>query len=252
MPHFDLERLRDGLAAFRLHHVPTCRSTNDLAARMRREGRLFAPAVVVTSRQTRGRGRGGNRWSSDVGTLTFTLALPVDAGVPPEQMPIRAGLAVRDAAAGLLGGVGVDVQLKWPNDVLVEGAKLAGLLCERLDAVDLIGVGLNVETKLSRLPPAVRNRATSLRTLGASASLTETAIAVADRVRTTTAPGTPFAEILSRYHRHHCLVGRTVRVRTGADETVTGECRGLDATGRLVLVGAGGTTALISGVVESY
>src|SRR6201999_4473584 len=110
---YDIAGIRERIAPWKLHFVASCRSTNDLAARMRREGRLFAPAVVVTPRQTAGRGRGANKWSSDPGTLTATFALPVDETHPPHHLPLLAGLAVRDAAAVLLGS-GSAIRLKWP------------------------------------------------------------------------------------------------------------------------------------------
>ena len=263
---YDTPRVRAELEpVWRVHYVSTCRSTNDLAARMRREGRLFAPAVVVTPRQTAGRGRGGNRWVSDPGTMTATFALPVDAGDAPHQLPIVAGLAVRDALAGLGadgGGRVNGVELKWPNDILVGGKKLAGLLCERVENVDLVGVGVNVSTRVGRLPKAVRERATSLELAGCGATVTEVLLVVAGALRRATRDREPFASTLRRYDLHHHLVGRMVTVRTSAQETVSGVCNGLDGTGRLLLraaEGAGGAVGragtlhrLIAGQIISY
>src|SRR6186997_2974740 len=96
-PTFDLPRLRNGLAPFRLHFFPTLKSTKTPAAVMRRRGDLFAPAVVLTPRQTAGRGRGSNSWFASPGNLTVTFAFPVEAHLLPHQLPLIAGLAVRNA-----------------------------------------------------------------------------------------------------------------------------------------------------------
>src|SRR5947207_1295155 len=122
-PHsFQLARLRDALRPFRLHWFPTLGSTNAHAAAMRRRGDLYAPAVVLTGRQTAGRGRGENTWWSGgagAGCITVTFVLPADGQIAPHQIPLIAGMAVRTAAALLAGDDGI--QLKWPNDLLYQG-----------------------------------------------------------------------------------------------------------------------------------
>src|SRR5439155_18507359 len=94
------------------------------------------------------------------GCLTVTFVLPVEDQLQPHQIPLLAGLAVRNAAAQLAGSN--KIALKWPNDVLFDGRKLGGLLCERLDKVDLIGLGLNVNLDRSAAPPDLRGRLASL------------------------------------------------------------------------------------------
>jgi BirA family biotin operon repressor/biotin-[acetyl-CoA-carboxylase] ligase len=148
---FAIERLRSALRPFRLHWFPALRSTNDHAAVMRRAGGLFAPAVVLAGRQTAGRGRGAHAWWSGPGCLTVTFVLPVDERMMPHQIPLLAGLAVRNAAVELTGSG--ELALKWPNDLLFEGRKVGGLLCERMERADLIGLGLNVNVEPSTAPP---------------------------------------------------------------------------------------------------
>ena len=157
---FHLEPLRKSLRPFRLHWFPTLRSTNDHAAVMRRRGGLYAPAVVLTGRQTAGRGRGAHAWWAGAGCLTVTFVLPVDEQILPHQIPLIAGLAVRNAAAELSGSD--KIGLKWPNDLLFEGRKLGGLLCERIDKADLVGLGLNVNLDPATAPADLRNRVASL------------------------------------------------------------------------------------------
>ncbi|MBL8612989.1 MAG: biotin--[acetyl-CoA-carboxylase] ligase [Myxococcales bacterium] len=146
----------------------TCRdetaSTNDDAKRAAKEG---APAgsLFLAESQTAGRGRMGRTWLSARGeNLLFSLV--VRPNCPPSRVPplaLVAGLAVRDAVAKVVGEG--EVKVKWPNDVLVRGKKIAGVLVEstvvgsRVDAV-IVGIGVNV---LSRdLPEAIASIATSV------------------------------------------------------------------------------------------
>ena len=77
-----------------------------------------------------------NTWWSNPGVLTVTFALPTRDRIPPQELPLIAGLAVREIAAHSTGKS--HILLKWPNDILHDNQKLAGLLCERVNNVDLI------------------------------------------------------------------------------------------------------------------
>src|ERR1700677_195977 len=159
-PIFNLPRLRPAIKPFRLYFFPRLRSTSDHAARLRKSGDLYAPAAVLTGRQIAGRGRGANTWWSNPAVLTVTFALPIHERLPPQQLPLIAGLALREAAVQLTGND--RIQLKWPNDLLVEGRTLAGLLGERVSHVDLVGVGLNVNVDPTEAPRNLRERIGSL------------------------------------------------------------------------------------------
>lgn len=252
-PHsYQLDCLRRGLRPFRLHWFPSLRSTSDHAAAMRRRGDLFAPAVVLTGRQTSGRGRGDHTWWSGPGCITVTFALPVDERVAPHQLPLAAGLAVRNAAAEL-AGTGA-IKLKWPNDVLYEGRKVAGLLCERVHGADLVGLGLNVNVDPASAPAALADRVASLAEAGGGRALdlTDVLVAVAGRLHRTVAGqvGRPFVDLLREYDEHHALIGRTVSVvGIGGEAPVSGKCEGLDEIGRLVLRSRSGLHRVISGQV---
>jgi BirA family biotin operon repressor/biotin-[acetyl-CoA-carboxylase] ligase len=249
---FNLSRLREGLKPFRLNWFPRLGSTNDHAAIMRREGRLFAPAVVLAGRQTKGRGRGTNVWWSAGGSLTVTFALPVDKNIAPHQLPLIAGLAVRNAAAELTGDNGV--QLKWPNDLLYGDRKLGGLLCERIDKADLVGLGLNVNLDPRAAPPHLRERVISLSKIAdRSFDLNVVLIGVAQHLRQMLARGAerPFAEVLREYDSHHALIGRKVSVVVNDDEPpLSGRVEGLDEMGRLLLRTRTRLHAIISGQVR--
>src|SRR3954447_4674245 len=95
---FQLARLREALRPFRLHWFPTLGSTNDHAVALRKRGELYAPAVVLTGRQTAGRGRGEDSWWSCPRALTVPFA-PPGGEIGPPRIPLMAGLAVRNAGA---------------------------------------------------------------------------------------------------------------------------------------------------------
>jgi len=249
---FDLPRLRERVAPFRVYYYPRLRSTNDQAAELRRRGKLFAPALVLTSNQTAGRGRGANTWWSRRGSLTVTFVLAADERIKPHQLPLLAGLAVRNAAAELTEDPGI--QLKWPNDVTYDGKKLAGLLCERILNADLVGVGVNVNVDPSDAPGVLRDRISSLAHIrGGPLDLTGALAVVAAHLRLTLsrAADGPFAPLLREYDVHHALLGREVIVTTSADEPpAQGRCEGLDSIGRLLLRSRGRLRQIIAGQVQ--
>jgi BirA family biotin operon repressor/biotin-[acetyl-CoA-carboxylase] ligase len=232
-----LNRLRAALRPFRLHWFPTLRSTNDHAAVMRRRGDLYAPAAVLAGRQTAGRGRGAHAWWAGPGCLTVTFVLPVDEQLLPHQIPLIAGLAVRNAAAELSGSAAVS--LKWPNDLLFHGRKLGGLLCERLDRADLVGLGLNVNLDPADAPAALRDKVSSLAEIrGVPLDMSHVLAGVAAHLHRmwSRGAGHPFGAVLQEYDAHHALIGRRVSVVNGsAEPPVSGRCEGLDAMGRLML-----------------
>lgn len=254
-PHrFNLSRLRRELRPLKLHWFPRLRSTNDHAATLRRRGELFAPAVVLTGMQIAGRGRGSNAWWSAAGSLTVTFVFPVEEHLSPHQIPLVAGLAVRDAAAELSSDE--SIALKWPNDVVHRDRKLAGLLCERVSKADLIGVGLNVNIDSAQAPTVLRRRITSLSSImGRSVDMNDALVAVARHLhRAMSRRGDRlFTETLQRYDAHHALVGQKVSVlEAGSNKLVTGRCAGLDSTGRLILRDRRKTQPIIAGQVRMH
>jgi len=145
-------------------------STNTFArARAVDPGRR-APFAVWARRQTRGRGQRANAWWSDEGSLTFTLVLdPADHGLRRDQEP-RLALATAVALVAAVADLGLadpGLGVRWPNDVEVGGKKVAGILTERVELDDggarlLVGVGVNVATRLDLAPPEIAAMATSL------------------------------------------------------------------------------------------
>jgi BirA family biotin operon repressor/biotin-[acetyl-CoA-carboxylase] ligase len=234
---FDSTRLKKSLKPFRLHFFPRLRSTNDHAATLRKRNDLFAPAIVLTPNQLAGRGRGRNTWWSKEGALTVTFVLPIDENRHPHQIPLIAGLAVRNAAAELSGDHSIG--LKWPNDVVHDNKKLAGLLCERIDRVDLVGIGLNVNIDPADAPKSIRDRLTSLLFVaGKPFDMNDVLLETARQILRVWSKRQehPFAALLAEYERYHTLTGRRLSIIDN-NQTITGQCEGLDSAGRLLVRG---------------
>jgi BirA family biotin operon repressor/biotin-[acetyl-CoA-carboxylase] ligase len=249
---YNLARLKAELRPFRLHWFPRLRSTSDHAAELRRQGRLYAPAAVLTGRQIAGRGRGANSWWSSAAALTVTFALPMRDRLPPQELPLIAGLAVRAACVQLTGER--DIQLKWPNDVLHDGQKLAGLLCERVSNVDIIGIGLNVNVDPAHAPRPLQRRITSLLCIaGRSFDRTEVLIALAAKLHREIRRRLelPFSDFSREYAHHDALAGKMVTI-TGApgEPAIVGRCEGVDRTGRLMVRQRGKLQTIVAGTVE--
>ena len=246
---YELARLRVDLKPFKLHWFPTVGSTNAQAAKMRREGRLLAPAVVLTGRQTAGRGRGSNVWHSPRGVITASFVLRAHDTLPPQHVPLVAGLAVRDAIAECgIDGVGI----KWPNDLWFEDRKVAGLLCERFGSIDVIGVGLNANLDPRELPKAVAATTTSLRQIsGKSIDVTTLVAAIARSLRDALGDSrTSLAGLQASWRSHDVLFGRQIRISRDGEPDLTGESAGIDGGGRLQLKTARGTTTVLNGTVR--
>lgn len=234
---YDLKRLHRSAGPVRVHWFARVGSTNELAARMRRADTLNAPAIVLAGCQLAGRGRGKNSWWSDRGCITATFVMQSFQDRAAHQIPLIAGLAVRNALAEVANDPAIE--LKWPNDLMYGGRKLAGLLCERVQGVDVIGLGLNVNLTRARIPCALRPRITSLSHIaGRKLDKTDTLLDILGPLHgmLSQVEKFPFSDILRQYDRHHALRGRRVIVLdSGVHAKVSGLCHGLDSMGRLIV-----------------
>jgi BirA family biotin operon repressor/biotin-[acetyl-CoA-carboxylase] ligase len=178
----DAARTRLGRLGSPILFFPTIGSTNDVAATLAAEG-----AVVIADEQTAGRGRRGHEWFSPPGSGLYVsvVLMPARARIDPLRattlLTITAGVAL---AEGVSASCGVDVDLKWPNDLYVSRRKLAGILAERSDDRVVLGYGVNLRD--AAYPPDLRTRATSLeselgRPIDRTAVLVETLAALARR-----------------------------------------------------------------------
>lgn len=120
-------------------------STNaDLAVALRSGEALPEGEWLVARRQTSGRGRQGRVWHDGFGNFMGSCVVRLDDGAPPPaSLSFVAALAVRDAAADALGSAD-GLALKWPNDVLLDGGKLSGILLEMVRGSVVVGIGVNL------------------------------------------------------------------------------------------------------------
>lgn len=232
-------------------------STNDLARELVQDPHFVLPAAVRAVRQIRGRGRGNNAWWSDEGSLTFTLALdPVAHGLKPHHEPRLALMA----AVAIVEAVGMNrppkrwVGIRWPNDVEAGGKKLAGILPERVDGPRprlLLGVGVNVRTRLEEAPAEVRAMATSIAELrGPGVPSVELFLwSFLQRIRAflpllaADDPG-----LAALWAGWDTLLGQPVRVRL-PDRVLEGVGHGIDPEGALLVATATGVERLFGGQV---
>lgn len=123
--------------------VPETGSTNDDVAALAREG---APEGVWlrAQRQSRGRGRQGREWVSPPGNLHASTLVRLRPGDPPAPtLALVAAVALHEVVSAFAAG-GVRIEIKWPNDLMVAGAKLSGILLERIDDAVIVGFGVNL------------------------------------------------------------------------------------------------------------
>jgi BirA family biotin operon repressor/biotin-[acetyl-CoA-carboxylase] ligase len=240
---FDLQRVREQLPGRRVEWFESIDSTMNAAAQLAREG-------CASEEQTAGVGRHGHSWHSAAGAglyVSLVLRLPLDAEALPLVM-LALGLATQQAIAQVTG---LAADLRWPNDVLLDGRKCAGILAQLEGGVVIAGIGINVSH--ARFPPEIEDLATSLRLEGAAAVSREDLLvalihAVDDCCRILTKEGATailkmFSQASSYAHGRRVLVEQTGAVLVGVT------C-GLDPSGFLRLREDNGkeTTILAGGV----
>ncbi len=236
-----------------VHRLASGLSTNDIARALALRGAAHGTAVLA-GEQTLGRGTKGRTWHSPAGLglyASFVLRGPGGGAVPsPHLLPLAAGLAAGDA---VLEAAAVATTLKWPNDILFEGRKLGGILCEGVSggpAGDFIvaGIGLNIGHDSPDFPAAIRGASTSVRLAAGRAVSVEAVFAALcralERWYNVLARGDRAAIVAAFEARPAFPRGTALRIET-AGGVFEAEYRGLDAEGRLVVARAGaGTLAL--------
>ena len=241
--------ITNGLPApFRLLALDRVGSTNDEARRLALEGAAADFLVVTANEQTSGRGRRGRTWVSPPGNLHCSTLLAIGRLAEAAQLGFVAAIALVDALGGLCPGA--EFRCKWPNDVLVDGAKVAGMLLEPAGEGWLV-LGLGVD--VASAPPAdqVAYAAASLAGLGyhgdAGAVLAAFCAALGPWVARWRTEG--FAPVRLAWLERCRGLGQPIVVRLEGD-TVTGLFAGLDADGALLLDQAAlGVRRLLAGDV---
>ncbi|MGE5387032.1 MAG: biotin--[acetyl-CoA-carboxylase] ligase [Betaproteobacteria bacterium] len=255
MPLIDPARLQTLLGPatgrFDVDSLETCESTSTLLLQRAANGSPSG-SVLVADRQTAGRGRRGRTWLSEPeSSLTFSLFWRFDG---PAASLAGLSLAVGVAVAKALEALGArNIGLKWPNDVLIDDRKLAGILVElvseRRGTSAVIGIGLNLATPqgdfsldavgLDAALPAVPDRHLILARL---------LIALAETLDRFAAGR--FAALQLAWQSRHAWQGRPVRLLQDADAEIRGTCLGADEDGALLIETPGGVRRFLSGDVS--
>jgi BirA family transcriptional regulator, biotin operon repressor / biotin---[acetyl-CoA-carboxylase] ligase len=225
-----------------LVHLSSVDSTMDEARRRFRPGD-GQRHWIVADQQTEGRGRSGRSWSSPTGNLHLTVLLP--APCAPRHQPklgFVAGVALRAAVGG-------EARLKWPNDILIGDAKVAGLLLEGLGngAAVAIGMGVNVSSH----PEGTPYPATTMRAHDGAASLEGLFRRVAlelDAALDLFGDGGGFRTIRRSWLSRAAFLGKAIAVRQDG-AALTGIFRDIDADGHLILGAPGGDIRIAAGDV---
>jgi BirA family biotin operon repressor/biotin-[acetyl-CoA-carboxylase] ligase len=225
----------------RVRVIAETATTMDAARRLQ----LRPGEAVVAGRQTAGRGRLGRVWD-DTGFDGIAFTFAVTPG-PPERLSIAVAIGVARAAEQILKRA---VTIKWPNDVHVDGRKLSGILVERVDGVDMVGVGINVNQ--TRWPADIATRAVSLREL-CGRPLERVDVAVTALGCIDEALKLDDDDLRAAFRERDMLVGTAARFRSGQVEidgvvTELDPLRGLGVTptggGEAVWLPAATTTVL--------
>jgi BirA family transcriptional regulator, biotin operon repressor / biotin---[acetyl-CoA-carboxylase] ligase len=248
-----MNREATGLAGVRHIAYDTLGSTNAEALARARAGER-GPLWITAQSQSAGRGRRGSRWVSPPGNLYATLLLSEPS--PPDQAPqlsFVAALALHDAVSVCAPQLGLALNVKWPNDLLLGQAKVAGILIEgesepRFSVV--IGFGVNCVTH----PDGTSFAATDLANAGALAApealLTALSAAMQRRLAQWNS-GRGFAAIRADWLKRAAGLGETLHVRLPERE-LSGRFDGLDEAGRLLLEQGGSVIAITAGEVFGF
>lgn len=246
--------LKADLIGGRIVHLEETGSTTDEARRLIGES---APegTVVIAEGQSSGRGRLGREWKTPPGQA-IALSVILFPSISPTQVPLLSlgtGLAVRNAVKSVTAGEASPV-VKWPNDVYLNGKKLAGILVEMAAEMDQVkwaidSIGINVNNSFA--DTVLEDSATSLAVeLGRNLSRRELAAAVLnelDDIYAASRTQAGLAAIRRDFEKLDMLRGKKVQVTTPAG-MVSGIAMGIDAEGRLLVrEPGGGTIALFSG-----
>ena len=239
-------------AGVRLIAHETLGSTNAEALACARTGER-GPLWVTAARQTAGRGRRGNVWTSEPGNLYASLLL-TDAA-PAAHFPelcFVVALAVRDAACEVAPQLASKLKLKWPNDLLLDGAKLAGILIEAESVGGTTAIAAGIGVNCAHHPDDVAYPASSLTASGATVTPGDLLSALSRTMLTRLTQwnrGSGFAAIRAEWLAHAAGLGGDIHVRLPGRE-LTGTFETLDRMGRLLLrLPAGNLEAITVGEV---
>lgn len=280
-PQIDCDFLLTHTPLRMVRYIEETDSTNDLARRFAANGELALPAMVIADRQARGRGRGNRGWWSSVGSLTCSIVLSDQQTPLPALVSLGTALAVVDSIREY--DQSLQPKIKWPNDVMIAGRKVAGILIEsmalgsserslgaRLDMMDdlpdhfapcdsprrvqIIGVGVNTNCRMDDAPLSLQQTSCSLtQILSKPVDQTRFVATVVNRLleNTTNSQGS-LESLKSRCLQAAWVVpGVRIVVQKPDGEVHAGSFHGFGCHGELVLCAGLSHIVIFSGTIKS-
>lgn len=252
----DVASVRAAAGLATLERLAETGSTMALARAWAAERSVALPAAVVADRQTAGHGRRGASWWQSPGSLATSLVLDAAAlgPLPAPTAPVTplfslaCGVALAETVRGLVPEV--EALVRWPNDVVAGGRKLAGILVETAPGGRIvIGIGVNTAGSSRDAPPRLERRVATIPDLaGRPLPRGRLLVALVPRLLRLLGETTRDSGVLVERYRVLCsLTGTTVTVHREDGRRLTGPCLGIDGTGALVVDSVLGRVHLVSG-----
>jgi BirA family transcriptional regulator, biotin operon repressor / biotin---[acetyl-CoA-carboxylase] ligase len=246
--------LRVQLPAHLSAHGDTLLAFDSIDSTMDEARRRFEPSMssrlwIIAGEQGAGRGRLGRQWQSPPGNLHLTLLAPVQTPLRDQpKLGFVAGVALARAVESLLPNE-TNLRLKWPNDLLLDGAKVSGLLLEGVGqgTAIAIGIGVNIVAHPPDTPYAAAHLRMATPDITRESLFAKLAIALVEELDLF-ANGTGFPLTRQRWLARAAHLGRSIRVRQG-ETSLEGIFRDIDAEGRLLLETSGGLARIEAGDV---
>ena len=240
-------RTQAGFATVEIH--AELGSTMDRARALAADATVSLPALVLAERQTAGHGRRGAGWWQAPGSLAVSIVVDdrVMRALVQPTWSLACGVALAEAIAAVEPTV--EPRVKWPNDLEVDGRKLAGILLETTPpGRTILGIGVNTTGSAADAPPPLRERLTTVPDLtGRSLSRTDLLVAFLPRFRALVREMHGAPEVLLERYSVRCgLTVRPVTVYRG-EEQIAGMCAGIAVDGSLVVDTAAGRQCVTSG-----
>jgi BirA family biotin operon repressor/biotin-[acetyl-CoA-carboxylase] ligase len=237
----------------------SCGSTMELASELVADGLLGPWGAVVCARQTQGRGQLRRPWASLAGNLHASIVLPPapEHGPWAKSMCALLPLVVGHVFSEVLGGLGGDLRIKWPNDILQEGRKVGGMLIEERNGTSIVGVGLNLadrpDDSQMREDHSVPAAKISLPFFSSGpVALLDQLVNHGKTVYAVMLDEIPPPRFISMFESKLAWFGRTILVKEGDDSSYEALLAGLTLDGGLVLRRDGGESVLYSGSIFPF
>ncbi len=236
---------------YRVHYVEKCVTTQDIAATLAEQGATEG-TIVLAEEMSGGRGRLSRKWYAPRGGLWFTLILRPHDTRYSQLLSLAIGLGI---VKGIENNLGVRTSLKWPNDVLYDEKKLAGILVEGKIEVPyikyiLVGVGVNVNNEI---PFDLRDTAISLKDIlkrhVPRIPLLRSILVEIDRYYNILVSRGDYKRIIVEWKNYSSTIGRRIKAITIEGRTIIGKAVDVDRNGALVLETPSGIEKIYAGDV---